>query len=218
VSNGEHLPTLVVIRHAEAEHHLLEITGGWTDTSLTERGRLQSLALAVRLKRELNDARLTQLATSDLQRAIQTAGYVSEALSLEPHIYPALRDLNNGQAANKTHAEARRLAIPFREPAIDWQPYPGAETWRQFYLRISDFMEVFTRQQTGPALIVSHAAVVSAIVAWWVQIGPEASVHFEAAPAALTVLNSSRWGERAIERLNDTAHLYAANLSEPLRI
>jgi hypothetical protein len=33
-------------------------------------------------------------------------------LGLEPRIFPALRDLNNGVAANKTHAEARKLSLP----------------------------------------------------------------------------------------------------------
>jgi broad specificity phosphatase PhoE len=79
-------------------------------------------------------------------------------------------------------------------------------------------MGVFIYQQPGPTLIVSHAAVVSAIVAWWMQMGPDSSAHFEASPAAITVLKSSRWGERAIERLNDTAHLYQAGLGEPMRV
>jgi probable phosphoglycerate mutase len=218
MSSSQRHHTLMLIRHAEAEHHLQEITGGWTDTDLTERGRRQSEALAGRLQRELDGVTFSTLATSDLRRARQTTAYIAMAFDLEPHVFPALRDLNNGVAANKTHAEARRLAIPFREPSIDWQPYPGAETWRQFYRRISEFMEVFSRQQPGPAMIVSHAAVLSAIVAWWVQIGPDSPVHFETAPATITVLNSSRWGERAIDRLNDNAHLYDAGLAEPLRI
>lgn len=203
---------LLLVRHAQAEHHVRGITGGWTDTSLTPDGLRQSALLAERLGRELSGVKLT-LGASNLQRAAQTAEMLGQALGCRPQIHAQLTDLNNGAAANKTHAEARRLAIPASEPLVDWQPYPQAESWRQFHQRISGFMDGFSAVQTTPALLVTHAAVIDVIVGWWLRLGLERRVHFDAAPASLTVLVISRWGEPSVERLNDTAHLYAGGIA-----
>jgi ADP-ribose pyrophosphatase YjhB (NUDIX family) len=43
-------------------------------------------------------------------------------------------------------------------------------------------------------------------------------MSFDALPASLSVLSVTRWSERTIERLNDTAHLYAEGLSETIRL
>jgi broad specificity phosphatase PhoE len=211
------LPPLLLVRHAEAEHHVQAITGGWSDTNLTELGRQQSELLAERLRNELAGANL-HLGSSNLQRACQTAEILGAGLLQTPEVYSALTDLNNGVAAGKTHAEAKAIALPPTEPLLDWQPYPQAESWRQFYHRVAGFMEEFTTRQQGPALLVSHAAVIHVIVSWWLGMDPAARTHFGIAPASLTVLNTSRWRERSLERLNDTAHLYCAGIPDPIHL
>jgi broad specificity phosphatase PhoE len=207
--------SLLLVRHAQADHHLKDITGGWTDTDLTELGLRQTELLAGRLARDLAGYPL-HLGVSHLHRAVQTAQVIGQVLNLEVHIYPGLADLSNGVAAGKTHAEARHLAIPPSEPIVDWQPYPEAESWRQFYNRVSDFIEVFTASQQSPAILVTHAAVVHAIIGWWLDLPANARVHFDAAPASLTVLKCSRWNEPSLERLNDTAHLEMGGIGDKL--
>ena len=32
---------IILVRHGEATHHTLKLTGGWTDSDLTEKGRWQ---------------------------------------------------------------------------------------------------------------------------------------------------------------------------------
>lgn len=208
---------LILIRHAEAEHHIRAITGGWTDSVLTERGRREAHLLGGRLRGELAGIPLT-LACSDLKRGVQTAEIIGAALGLVPIPYPELRDLNNGVAAGKTHAEARQYAIAPHEPLIDWQPYPHAESWRQLFTRITGFMDAYSQDQDSAAILVTHAAVIHVIIAWWLKLGVEHPSFFELAPASLTVLTTNRWNEAVVERLNDTAHLYAAGLAEPLRL
>ncbi len=208
---------LLLVRHGQAEHHIEDITGGWSDTGLTEAGLRQVWLLAARLCHELQHHSI-QLGSSHLRRAVQTATIIGDELGTQAQVHLPLTDLNNGIAAGKTHAEARTHAIPPSEPLIDWQPYPGAETWRQFYQRVSHFMHTFSAKQQSAALLVSHAATIHVIVAWWLGIAVESQTHFEVAPASITVLKINRWGERSLERLNDTAHLFAPGMSEPLRL
>lgn len=83
-------------------------------------------------------------------------------------------------------------------------------------------MQAFTRRlderPEEAAVLVTHAATVRVIVTWWVGLDLETRMYLGAAPASLTVLTVSRWGERAVERLNDTAHLYAAGLEDGIRL
>ncbi len=133
---------------------------------------------------------------------------------MTPSPIPELRAPNNGVAAGKSQEEAKRYARELTRPVLDWQPYRQAETWRQFYSRVAACMDRLARNQDAPLLLVTHAGTVINIVAWWLQLDIDmlAKVSFHTSPASLSVLRTSQWNERMIERLNDTAHLYAAGL------
>ncbi len=171
---------ILLVRHAQAEHHVQRITGGWSDTALTTDGLKQSEFLAMRLENELNNCAI-HLGSSGLRRAVQTASIIGDALDLSPQLYSALTDLNNGLAAGKTQTEAQALARPPSESTIDWQPYPQAESWRQFFIRVTTFMETFNDNQQDLTILVTHAANIHVIVAWWLGL----SVEF-----ALSILRS----------------------------
>lgn len=211
------LHPLILIRHGQAEHQVNGLTGGWSDTALTPMGQEQVRLLGKRLCAELDGAPVT-LGVSSLRRALQTAAILADALDMAPQVLPELVDLNNGVAAGKTHAQARELARPQTEPAIDWQPYPEAETWREFHTRMTGFIEAFSAAQSAPAILVTHFANIDVITSWWLGLPVESPTHFEIAPASLTVLTTSRYNERAVERLNDTAHLFAHGLTEPIQL
>ena len=206
---------LILIRHVQAEHLTGDLTGGWTDTELTELGRHQVKALATRLKTELEDTQC-RLYCSDLKRAAQTAEIIGEELGLHPSPAPALREMNNGVAAGKTKEEAKIYFRDPTEPLIDWQCYPGAETWRQFYGRVSGYLESLPMDQGGPLMLVTHGGTIINVVAWWLKLDVESlsGVTFRTAPASISVLGTSELNERAILRLNDTAHLYSTGLSD----
>lgn len=212
---------LLIVRHAQARHHVEDLTGGWTDTELTPLGVRQSGLLADRLKEMLN-GRPVLLASSDLRRALQTAEILGQALGAPMEEHPGLRDLNNGVAAGKTSAQARRHRLEPSEPLEDWRPYPHAETWREFSQRVGEFLQAFTgrlgERPEEAAVLVTHAANVRAIATWWLRLGLETRMYLGAAPASLTVLFVSKWGERAVERLNDTAHLFAAGMGTEIRL
>lgn len=213
------MKSLLLIRHGESEHHVNGLTGGWTDTPLTERGRRQVALLAERLREELAGAS-ARLFSSDLLRAAQSAQMIGEELQLQVEYIPELREFNNGSAAGKSREEAELLAIAPSEPLLDWRPYPGAENWREFYDRVVGAMEGLTREQDRLYIVVTHGGTLGNIIIWWLQMGIECTsrVSFEADPASLTVLRLNTWKERAIGRLNDTAHLHGAGMGEKIHL
>ncbi len=210
---------LLLVRHGQSEHHVQDLTGGWTDTPLTELGRQQAELLAARLPDVIGELP-ARLYCSDLLRAMQTAQIVGRALGLEPILEPGLREINNGVAAGLTREAAHALRAPPTEPLLDWCPYPGGESWRAFHRRVAACMEELTRNQQEVLILVSHGGTITQQVAWWLQLGWDTlqNAWFDAYPASLTVLRINKWQNRTIERLNDTAHLHAAGLVQAVRL
>jgi broad specificity phosphatase PhoE len=201
--------TIIVIRHGESEHHLRQLTGGWTDTPLTERGHGQARLLAARLKDELGD-RPVAIYSSDLQRAIQTAEHVAAALGAPLRPEPRLREWNNGDAANMTLAEAReRFPAAFGGAwGVDDRPLPGGETGRELYERVAAFMEEL-EDDGQTAVVVAHGGSIECMIARWLLLTPDMleSIRFNMHPTGVTTLVRDRFDQPAIERLNDLAHL-----------
>jgi probable phosphoglycerate mutase len=204
------LPKLVlVVRHAQSVHHVQGLTGGWTDTPLTEAGHEQARALAARLKRELPE-RAIALYTSDLQRAMQTAEHIGAAFGVAPIPDPRLREHNNGEAANMTFAAAReRFASAFDHAwHIDERPFPGGETGRELYARAAAFIDGLCEDGRVP-VVLSHGMTIDCLIARWLRLPPEAleKIGFRAYPTGLTALVRDRFDLPAVERSNDLTHL-----------
>ncbi|AZR74360.1 hypothetical protein BBF96_13760 [Anoxybacter fermentans] len=90
----------------------------------------------------------------------QTSKIIEKILFKPPILVPDLRDLNNGMVANLNKEEAEKIVLPFTEPAIDWIPYPQAESWRMLNTRIVSFMEKINEDEHEITLIVSHVKYV----------------------------------------------------------
>ncbi|MCX7971521.1 MAG: histidine phosphatase family protein [Negativicutes bacterium] len=203
---------LILIRHGEAEHHQLGLTGGWTDRPLTERGYQQARAAAQAVAKMVSGE--ARIYCSDLLRARQSAGPLAGLLAMPVEERWQLRELNNGKAANLPEAEAKKLASPRpagRKAANDWQHYPQSETWRQFSRRIVDVMNEIDQLTEHTAVVVSHKGCIAMIVCWWL-LREKMDIDrlffsCEARPGSVSRLIINRWQERSIVLLNDTSHL-----------
>jgi broad specificity phosphatase PhoE len=214
-----------VIRHGEAEHLIMNRIGSWTDVQLTSRGLLQAEALGSRLERILKGVDF-QIYSSDLKRAAQTAKIIGKALGMIPLLEPRLREFNAGDAAGMTRGEATKIHREPTKPFLDWQPYPNSETWREFYVRVSAFLQHLTENCSCIPVVVAHGGTLTNIVGWWLGLDMEIlarvrvfaharnRVSFKVAPTSLTILGTSNLGERTLERLNDVNHLLSAGLLE----
>jgi probable phosphoglycerate mutase len=205
---GTDSPLIILVRHGEAEHMVSDLTGGWTDSHLTEAGRAQAETVAQWLSEELTSGRV-KILCSDLNRAVQTAKPIAEAIGVDFTRHRGIRELNNGIAAGKTKQEAKPFLNGSHKISIDWHPYPESESWREFYARVSAFMDKVYPTLNETAVIVCHGGTINMITSWWLGLEPEHmnQVFFESAPTGVTILHVAFWENRAIERLNDTYHL-----------
>lgn len=200
---------LILIRHAQSEHHIRGLTGGWTDTPLTSLGQAQAKALAARCRQFFADTPSLRLYSSDLLRAAQTAGHVAAALGIECHLEPGLREISNGIAIGMTWEEAKQIALPETDPLRDWIPYPEAESWAMMTRRVHAAMERIAASCPCTAIVVTHGHAAGAVISWWLRLDERcrSGIAFELDPTSISESGVNSRQERTVVRVNDTAHL-----------
>lgn len=201
---------LICVRHGQSEYMVTGLTGGWTDTPLTERGRKQAWLTGHKLVYVKGTP--FQFYSSDLLRASQTADIIGEILSKPPILVKDLREHNNGIARNLTREEAEKIRCPITDPIMDWIPYPDAESWRMLHDRVVKFMD--TIQKCDTVLLVAHSMVIVSVIHWWLEFTEDiiTRVSFDIDVCSITRLRINKWGEKTISKLNDSAHLLPISL------
>ncbi len=154
-----------LVRHGQDDD---SVRGGWSSQSLTEEGRKQAEALAEYLREQNGSLCLRRLYTSDLPRAVQTVQPVSAALELSVTELPEFREVNNGALAGMDNEIAKRLYPGLFWNTLAWEEaYPGGESPRDFYERITRAWTAFTDRITADGenvLLVTHSGVIHIIL------------------------------------------------------
>lgn len=212
-------PVLILVRHGEAEHLVSNLTGGWTDTSLTESGKEQANLLAQWLGDELGNVS-PHVFCSDLKRAKETAEPLLNLLGLDASYHLELREKNNGKATGLTKEEAKLIFNEPEELTLDYRAYDGAESWREFYYRVSGFMEALYKNLDNTAIIVGHGGSIHMILSWWLGLNLTQvnDVYLATRTTSVTILYEASAYGRSIERLNDVSHLVKAGVKNPFPI
>ena len=136
--------------------------GGWSTYGLTERGREQVHSA----KSSLCNKGITQIYSSDLVRAKETAEIVANTLSLGITYLPQFRESNNGLLAGMLKSEAVVKYPGIYWNALDWtETWPEGESPEQFFHRIQCAWYEF-KEQVGKnnVLLVSHGGVMNIIL------------------------------------------------------
>jgi probable phosphoglycerate mutase len=167
---------LALIRHAESTWNAAGRWQGQGDPSLSPRGRQQAEDLA----REIAGLAIGLVVTSDLARAVETAGPLARALGVELLRCPGLRELDLGGWTGLTRPE-----IAARDPAAlarfeaggDAAPAGGGETRGDLARRARASLTALERIADRRIAVVTHLGVIRALlgrdldhVAWaWLE-------------------------------------------------
>lgn len=201
---------VIIIQHCQSEHHINDLTGGWTDTPLTKLGQGQANRIGIRLNNEIDSSEYT-LYSSDLMRTKETAKIIANHLNLNIIEEKGLREINNGIAIGMTKAWAKENGNLRTKDGfdIDYLAFPKGETVRMFYKRTHECMEKIYAAKKENIIIVTHGGTVSNILAWWLKLRPEIlnEACFLASPGSISILTKSRYGQNALRAFNDTLHL-----------
>jgi broad specificity phosphatase PhoE len=152
---------VLLVRHGETDDNAADRFQGRIDTSLNDRGREQSRALADALAGE----GLRALYASPLKRARETAEIVGARLGLEPILDPRFMEADSGEWAGRLYRE-----IVADDPrAFDaWRAsdpgfrFPGGESVAEQTSRVAAAL-LDVAAGPLPALVVAHGGAIRAV-------------------------------------------------------
>jgi alpha-ribazole phosphatase len=202
------------IRHGETEWNAEGRLSGRTDVPLSEVGRRQAQLLAARLGAVPVEA----LYSSPLERALETARLIGQAIGLESVVDHRLVELNYGAWEGRTFDEIESSTPDdFRNWAADPAQVapPGGETGLHLVERVMPFLaEMAQRHQKGNVVVVCHKTVCRLIACQMMGIPlAEYRKRIIMDNAALNIFDveEGRW---QVVALNDTSHLATLDPAE----
>lgn len=154
-----------ITRHGETQWNVEGRTQGARDIGLTEKGRIQALRLARRVK----DLPIREIYCSDLKRAVETASIVGQELGVRVVVTPLLREASFGEWEGHTLSEIERI---FPGQLCRWYDdhnfcAPGGESLNCVRKRIREFIDQIGSlglAQDEGILVVSHALTCKVLV------------------------------------------------------
>lgn len=207
---------IILVRHGEATHHTQHLTGGWTDSDLTESGRRQLEAVAGKLSLDFKGKNEKfRILSSDLKRAAESASIIAQRLQMVKQLecHEFLREKNNGLAAGMTESEAKAIYRPAATlKELHHRNYPGGETRKEFFDRCVNGMRACADMEKENLIIVAHKGTIQNLIFYWLGFDIEEvnkyNFSVDILPASVTVLGINKWLEHSIFLLNDTSHLH----------
>ncbi len=179
---------LTLIRHGETEWNALKRLQGHTDVSLSGVGKVQSLELSERLRRE--EFKPQVLLSSDLKRALETAQLIAPVLGLEIIESPAWRERNLGVFEGRSKVEIERdlpeAYADWRNDLLGYKP-SGGESYLEHRERIHQELEkIRSEYPEGEVAVVTHGGSIYAALAIAHEIELPPDRHFRAPNTSLT--------------------------------
>ena len=212
------MPTFLLVRHGENDLIKQGRLGGrLPGVHLNEAGRTQAQATArvIAQAKTQADAQAAarkqaqkpaeppvwKLYSSPMERAVETAEPIAQALGLEIVLRPGLLETDCGDWAGKTVKSRRRLKA-WRE--IQNNPsqfrFPGGETFMECQQRIVGEIE-FLRTQHAPqdiVICVSHADPLKLLVAHYLGLPFDNFQRLSIDPASITILHLDESASRLL--------------------
>lgn len=153
-----------IVRHGETPWNAERRLQGHQDIPLNELGLAQAEAAARYLARCHRQAPFSAIVSSDLQRAMQTASAIGQALTLPVGQAPNLRERHYGDFEGKTPEEARQFDEVAYDSLVardDLMAAPGrAEPLNGMVTRIEACLWTLAAQYTDQSVIlVTHGGV-----------------------------------------------------------
>ncbi len=203
---------LLLIRHGENEwvtsHRLAGRTPG---VHLNDRGREQARQLAERLA----GLPISAVYSSPLERCMETAAPLAQALGLPVQPEPGVLEVDYGEWQG---GDLKELAKQPEWRLVQVYPsgfrFPGGESLREVQNRAVDTLERLRQEHAGEILAVfTHGDVVRTSLAYYLGVPLDLFQRLSIEPASVSVVAFHRFGPRIL-RVNDTGQIPSIKLEE----
>lgn len=192
------MPLFLLVRHGETDYvKKKRLAGRMAGVHLNQNGRRQAGILAEKLAGQPVKA----IFSSPLERTLETARPIAQALKLELQECQGLIEMDCGEWQDQALGTLRRtkgwklvanMPSGFR--------FPAGETFAEGQLRIANtLLELSAQFEPKDLLIcVSHADPIRLVVAYFIGLPLDAFQRLVVAPASLTSLSIGAQGNRLL--------------------
>ncbi|MCL2416255.1 MAG: phosphoglycerate mutase family protein [Defluviitaleaceae bacterium] len=204
------MKNIITIQHTQSIHHTNGMIGGWGDWNLSEIGIEQAKRIGEKLSKEIDGSKYIMY-SSDLLRAKQTAENVGKYLGIEPILNSALKEISCGEANGISEEEARKIHLGAMK-TIDDKSFPGAESMRDVYNRLSVFLGELLASKDENIIIVGHGVSLGIFNILWLGLDAEVlnKCGMRGTSGSLSFMReeSPEFGvKRIISRFNDRSYI-----------
>lgn len=196
---------VILVRHGETVDNVNGVAQGWSDSPLTDTGRIQ----VQRLARRLRDFEPTSLWSSTLPRALTTAQAIAAELSHEVLPLDDLREMNCGRWEGVSFDEVRAKEKDLydqwtSDPMV---ACPGGESFHEVASRMKRAVESIVGRNGAGArpVIVSHGTAIRLVTCELVGLPVTLSRRLMQQNAAINVLER-RGDDYFLRTWNDSTH------------
>ncbi len=193
---------LLLIRHADNDARKTRLVGRLPGVHLNRQGRQQAEELAALLGK----APIQAIYSSPLERAVETAQPLADALSLPVEMVPDLAEIDYGEWQGRTFKQIRRSKF-WR--SVGENPaqvrFPGGETFLEAQQRAVAALERAAQDKEMIA-VVTHADIILLTLAHYLSMPLNAFHRLEIQPASISALELQN-GRARVLHVNQVARL-----------
>ena len=209
VHRREFMKNIITIQHTQSVHHTKGMIGGQGDWALTDLGLEQAKQIGKNLSKEIDGSKYIMY-TSDLMRARQTAENTGKYLGITPKLTSALREISCGEANGISKEESKKIFTGSMK-TIDDKSYPGAESMRDVWNRLSVFLDEILNDKEENIIIVAHGISLGIFNLLWLGLDAEAlnkcGMWGTSGSVSFMRQESPKFGDkRIISRFNDCSY------------
>ena len=183
------MPTFLLIRHGETDYvKKHRLAGRLPGVDLNATGRQQAQVIAEKLAA----APLKAIYSSPLERTMQTAAPLAQALDLPVLPHPGLIETDPGEWTGQSWKKLGRLkAWRLVQAAPSLFRFPGGETFAEAQQRICQELTTLASQHQPQDLVAcfSHAEPIRLAVAYYIGLPLDMFQRLAISPGSITVLH-----------------------------
>jgi probable phosphoglycerate mutase len=196
------MPFFMFIRHGENDFvKKKRLAGRLPGVHLNETGRQQAQTVAHTLASRLEETSIKSIFSSPLERAMETAEPIAEALDVSIIERPGLIETDYGDWQGKTLKDlARRKLWKVVQKNPSLMRFPGGESFAETQTRIcSEIESLRTRHRENDIIVcVSHSDPIKLAVAYYLGLPLDLFQRLTVTPASITTLLINESGSRLL--------------------
>jgi len=194
---------ILIIRHGQSEADILNVIEGRANFNLTELGRKQAKAMADWVKENYS---INKIYSSPLNRAKQTAEYVSKVYGIDIIFDDDLMEWKNGLIAGLTPEEAKKK---YPEP----KRFPHTRVYEQesiidFRMRAETILSkiINENKDDDTIVIVSHSGMINMLFRSFIESSTNSDISIKSGDTGIHYwkINS---GKKSIQFCNKNEHI-----------